>query len=110
MSIVFWFIILPLAIALLPYVLAAIGFIVKMWVDMKEEQEADDLREARRRAAEAIADERETLRDMRLAELQNRVVLGDINVEIMKLKQEQLAQRLGKNAEPFDPANYNPEA
>jgi hypothetical protein len=106
MEILFWFIIVPLALALLPYILAAIGFAVKMWADAKEEQERDELREARRKAAEAIARDREVLRDARLAEILNRVVLGDINVEIAKLKQEQLEHKLGKSAEPFDPLNF----
>jgi hypothetical protein len=107
-SFVFWFIIVPLALALLPYILAAIGFAVKMWADAKEEQERDDLREARRLDIEARTRDREMLRDAKIAEIQNRVVLGDIRVEIEKLKQEQLEQRLGKTAQPFDPNDYTP--
>jgi len=109
MSLIFWFIIAPLGVALLPYILAAIGLLVKMWADVQEEQERDALREARRRAADAIARDREILRDARLAELQNRVVLGDIRVEIEKLKQEQLEHKLGKNAQPFDAHDYRPD-
>lgn len=107
MSIVFWFIIIPLAIALLPYILASIGFGVKIWVDVKEEQEADALREARRREIEARTAERQALADARIADAWNRAVLGDVQVEILKLKQEQLEQRLGKNAQRFDPADYD---
>lgn len=107
MSIVFWFIIVPLALALLPYILAAVGFGVKIYVDVQEEKEQDALREARRREIEARTAEREALADARLAAAWNRAVLGDIQVEILKLKQEQLEQRLGKNAQPFNPADYD---
>jgi hypothetical protein len=96
------FCVLPILIALMPYILVAL----QTYVTILAEAQREELARQRVQALQERTATAQALREAKLAKESNALVLQDIKIETEKLKQQQLKQKLGMTAEEFTPRDY----
>lgn len=98
----FLFCILPIAIALIPYIIAGL----QGYAAMLSEAAREELHRQRIAAINDRIATNQALLEARLAKESNAVMLQDLKIETEKMKQIQLRQKLGMTSEEFMPENY----
>jgi hypothetical protein len=96
------FCILPILIALMPYVLVAL----QTYAAILAEAQREELHRQRIAAIQEKTATAQALREAKIAKEHNAVMLQEVKLENELLKQQQLKQKLGLTAEEFTPRDY----
>lgn len=98
----FLFIILPVVIALTPIYIV----FERLRIEAEDKAATDRLQQLKIAELEQKQKAAAAIRDAKLAEAHNKVMLQELKIETEALKQQQLKQKLGMTSQEFNPQNY----